>query len=97
MSKSQVIIKRAHVFLGGPYHGAVKMVRADEMAYLLPRRELPRVAYDDVRTHFAKVLYVRETTAGGDVFVYSELGPKARAALIEEYRNDPHLSNHRAR
>ncbi len=66
MSKSQVTIKRAHVFLGGPYHGAVKMVRVDEMAYLLPRRELPRVAYDDVR----------KATAGGDVFVYSELAPE---------------------
>ena len=97
MSKSQVIIKRAHVFLGGPYHGAVKMVRDDELAYSLPRRELPPVAFDDVRARFATVLYVRETTAGGDVFVYSELGPKARAALIEDYRNDPYLSHNRAR
>lgn len=97
MSKSQVTIKRAHVFLGGPYHGAVKLVPWIDTIHSLPRRELPPVAFDDVRARFATVLYVRETTAGGDVFVYSELGPKARAALIEEYRNDPHLSNHRAR
>ena len=97
MSKSQVIIKRAHVFLGGPYHGAVKMVRDGATHIALPRKGRPKVAYDDVRARLTTELYVRETTAGGDVFVYSELGPKARAALIEEYRNDPHFSHHRAR
>lgn len=97
MSKSQVIIKRAHVFLGGPYHGSVKMVRDDELTHSLPGREPRSVAFDDVRTHFVTVLYVRYKYMWGDVFVYSELGPKARAALIEEHRNDPHLSHHRAR
>jgi hypothetical protein len=97
MNKSQLTIKRAHVFLGGPYHGAVKLVREGQLTGLLPRRELPRVAYNDVRMHFASVMYVRETTAGGDVFVYSELGPKARAALIQEYRREQTSQNHDSR
>ena len=83
--KGQVVIKRATVFLGGPYHGAVKMVRDDEMAYSLPRRDPPRVSFDDVRTYFATVLYVRTKTDAGYVFIYSEMAPFARARLIEEY------------
>ena len=95
MSKSQVSIKRAHVFLGGPYHGAVKMVSEGATHAALPRKSRPKVAYDDVRARLTTELYVRVRIAGGDVFVFSDLGPNARAALLEEYRNASNVSHNR--
>lgn len=85
MSSGKLIIKRAHVFLGGPYHGAVKMVREGENTYSLPRAGLPKVAFDDVRGYFATVLYVRQAAARGDVFVCSTCGPREMQQLIEAY------------
>lgn len=88
-----IVIKRAHVLLGGPYHGAVKMVRDTEQTYLLPGRDeiARRRRYDDVRVYLQTVLYVRVRTQRGDVFVDSSYGPSARALLIRGFENDPNV------
>lgn len=88
-----IVIKRAHVLLGGPYHGAVKMVRDSEKTYSLPGRGAGqyRRRYDDVRDLLQTMLYVRVRTRRGDVFVDSSYGPNARARLIRGYENAPNV------
>lgn len=94
-----LIIKRAHALLGGPYHGAVKMIRDTEQTYSLPGRSklTHGRAYDDVRALMHTVLYVRVPTQHGDVFVDSSCGPNARTLLIRRYEDDTDTQNHGAR